>query len=179
MDASGIFPATGKRSPNDGAQGALGGLSAATEAAQRLFDLALQQDAGASVTYSSGGRVLILGAGAPAVDAAARLEAAGLTPLVLPRPAARDSAHPGAGPESLSLRGHLGAFHLRLPGDGSQSGRDEAPFDLVLDLGSPPLLTAEVPPPGYLAPGADPVRLERALNERVRPRHDVTSRSIL
>ncbi len=48
----------------------------------------------------------------------------------------------------VELQGYLGAFHLRLePGD--QLG----PFDLVVDLSLPPLITAEVPPFGYFIPG--------------------------
>lgn len=116
-------------------------------------------DLGVGVTgllsYSSAGRLLIVapedrtvarlaGAAAPLKPAALLLSGgtgavAGLTTWRADR-------------ESVSLGGWLGDFRLRL----RDQGLGEERFDLVLDLADPPLIGAELPPPGYLAPGPAP-----------------------
>ncbi len=132
----------------------------------REVAIALVADDGIGVTglvsYSSEGRLLIVG---PDAEAIARLAAAA-GPL---RPAALVLA-PGAGaiaglttwwtdPGSVTLNGWLGDFRLRLAGQ----GRGEERFDLVLDLGDPPLIGAELPPPGYQAPGPNAQAQDAAL----------------
>lgn len=133
-----------------------------------------------AVRYSSRGRVLVIGAEADALAAAGRLRASGLECLVIASPIGvpeGDRAVRGTGvgitvvrSEIGSLTGHLGAFQVRIRVGGApgQAGGPEAGdglFDLVLDLSSPPLLRAELPPPGYFSPGADAGRLEAALAE--------------
>lgn len=59
---------------------------------------------------------------------------------------------------SPSLSGHLGAFELQWQEGGR---RLQGQFDCVLDLGREPLLRRVELPPGYLAPGRDP--LDQAL----------------
>lgn len=100
------------------------------------------------VSYSSFGRLLVIGDDAEAVGRALRdvaplepaaliLGGAGQTPADLTTwRAARESVH---------LSGWLGDFRLRLL---EQSAGEER-FDLVLDLTGSPLIEAELPPPGY------------------------------
>jgi len=57
---------------------------------------------------------------------------------------------------SWHLAGYLGKFTLTLPHDDGEidlakASLGRAHFDLVLDLGTPPTLTLELPPPGYSA----------------------------
>ena len=65
----------------------------------------------------------------------------------------------------VSVDGHLGQFRIVGPGEtliAPSVLSDERPFDLVLDLSEDPLITSEVPPPGYYhAP--ESAALERAL----------------
>lgn len=105
------------------------------------------------VSYSSAGRLLIVGSDPEPI---ARLAgaAAPLRPAVLLL-AAGTGAVAGlttwrAERASVVLTGWLGDFRLRLSGQGAGEER----FDLVLDLCEPPLIGAELPPPGYQAPGA-------------------------
>ncbi|UCC55792.1 MAG: 4Fe-4S binding protein [Gammaproteobacteria bacterium] len=103
------------------------------------------------VAYQSAGRLLVVGTEeaigqvTAALDTFANIYCTG---------------HPGttaAAPVVLS--GYLGHFEL-------QEGTAELQiYDLVLDLGSPPLLQSETLPPGYFAPGSDPVALQAALDE--------------
>ncbi len=133
------------------------------------------------VTYSSRGRVLIVGPESAAMSAAVRLQQAGLHPVVLAtsaEPLGKQAASPSR-PEGIavlradgaSLQGHLGAFRVTASGPkgpldlGPLAGGDDGVFDLVLDLSAPPLLDMEITPPGYSAPGADPERLEAAVAE--------------
>lgn len=69
----------------------------------------------------------------------------------------------------IEIKGHLGRFTAKSAGkDGRQldcgpfSANRDGDFDLVLDLGQPPLIDAEIAPPGYFAP-ADEAALARAL----------------
>jgi ferredoxin len=133
------------------------------------------------VTYTSRGRVLVLGPESNALPAAVRLQQSGLHCVVLtlgPEPLDTQTTSPSR-PEGIavlrtepaSLQGHLGAFrvtasHSNGPVDlGVPAGDDNGAFDLVLDLSVPPLLDMEITPPGYFAPGADPERLEAAVAE--------------
>lgn len=69
------------------------------------------------------------------------------------------------------LDGFMGRFTAQLSGkrnnmDLAQAGPDPADyFDVVLDLGIPPFLQREVPPPGYYAPADDGEYLRSALQE--------------
>jgi ferredoxin len=104
------------------------------------------------VAYSSSGRLLVVGD-----DPQQAAQAAGRW---APQSAAVLLIGQGGGPlsgvttwwsgrDEVDLSGWLGDFRLRLPAQGAGEER----FDLVLDLGEPPLLAAELPPPGYIAPG--------------------------
>ena len=116
------------------------------------------------VSYSSAGRLLVIGDNTGQVQQAVR-EAAPLSTAALIVGRGREQI-PGlttwwAERESVQLEGWLGEFRLRL----EYQGEGDARFDLVLDLTAPPFITTELPPPGYLAPGADPTGLEPALTE--------------
>jgi ferredoxin len=121
------------------------------------------------VSYSSRGSVLIIGPSRAALAASKAL--AGQLACVL---VCSDKVP--AGVDALraplsSLTGYLGQFTATVTirdeaVDLAQVlGRKTATFDLVLDLGTPPLLTSELPPPGYYAPGEDAQALARALAE--------------
>jgi len=127
------------------------------------------------VSYLSHGRVLVIGEEAGALDTAGRLDEELIPTLFLPAdmPPATSTIEGltvvrGGQPR---LEGSLGNFRIgpSEPGDEDESAAvamlTQARFDLVLDLGDPPLLRQEVPPPGYYAPGADPEALERAIDE--------------
>ena len=60
--------------------------------------------------------------------------------------------------DSVALSGHLGSFELSWQ---QQGGATSQVVDVVLDLSSAPLLNRVELPPGYLAPGRDP--LDQAL----------------
>jgi ferredoxin len=113
--------------------------------------------------YRSAGRLLIVGSDPlPMVRLAG--SAAPLRPAVL-LIAAGTGAVAGlttwwANRESIALAGWLGDFRLSFV-DGR--GGEER-FDLVLDLCAPPLFGAELPPPGYAAPGASAESQEAALD---------------
>jgi len=124
------------------------------------------------VSYLSSGRLLILGEEHDAMEAASRLRgqlecticvAAGREPETAIAQGFRVIHGPGP-----TIRGALGRFAL-----GFESSA-EAPaeldpglleYDLVLDLGQPPQLDFEIPPPGYYAPRGSESALERALAE--------------
>ncbi len=127
------------------------------------------------VSFLSHGRVLVIGDEARALSAAGRLGGDLVATLFCPaetRPASAVvdglTVVRGGKPQ---LSGSLGSYRLSL----AESEHDpEAPavalltqarFDLVLDLGDPPLLMQEVPPPGYYAPRGDEAALERAIGE--------------
>ncbi|HXK57735.1 MAG TPA: DUF3306 domain-containing protein, partial [Gammaproteobacteria bacterium] len=99
------------------------------------------------VAYSSGGNLVIVG-GKEAVAAAKRLPAA-LTARVLL--VSGDTAGEDVGMrvdrDTLRLEGYLGAFRLVF----RDAGRPvELEADMVLDLGPQPLISAALPPPGYI-----------------------------
>ena len=127
------------------------------------------------VTYLSHGRVLVVGEEAAARDAAGRLDEELVATLFLPadtppETGTVDGLTFGRGWQP-QLEGSLGNFRIRLVEPGSDDKPaavtmlTQARFDLVLDLGDPPLLRQEVPPPGYYAPGDDAAALERAIDE--------------
>jgi len=112
---------------------------------------------------SSAGRLLVIGADPLLVERAV-MAASPLDPAAL-------IVGPGAGSlagattwwsprDQVTLDGWLGAFRLRLEGQGP----GQAHFDLVLDLSGEPFLTQEMLPPGYLAPDSpDAAALDQAL----------------
>jgi ferredoxin len=63
------------------------------------------------------------------------------------------------GGERPRLTGYLGRFEVQT------ALGEPTVHDVVLDLSSPPLLSAEVLPPGYFAPAGDPAALRAALDE--------------
>ena len=118
------------------------------------------------VSYTSAGRLLII---SPDRERAAELvgqlagQAAPLRPAVLligSGGAVIDGVttwHTSV--SGATLAGWLGDFRLRIP----EVGAGEERFDLVLDLGETPMITAELPPPGYLARGGEDDSLDEAL----------------
>jgi len=126
------------------------------------------------VNFLSHGRVLIVGEEAAALDVAQRLDEGLVATLFAP-----SEAKPATGTvDGLTvvrggkprLSGSLGAYTLTL-GDAEEEPPSavamltQARFDLVLDLGEPPLLHQEVLPPGYYAPRGDPDALDRSIAE--------------
>jgi ferredoxin len=127
------------------------------------------------VSFLSHGRVLIVGDEAQALAAAGRLDDGLVATLFCPsasRPATAtvDGLTVVRGGQP-SLSGSLGAYTLSLAeaGDEAESPAvallTQARFDLVLDLGDPPLLQQEAVPPGYYAPRGDADALEAAIGE--------------
>lgn len=117
-----------------------------------------------TVSYRSAGRVLVVGAGPAAAEAAGMFDA----PLQISVLAT--AAFAGEKPAGVrwqdgqprSLAGHLGAYRLQLEIAGEKAAPEVGPFDCVLDLGREPLLKTELPPPGYFA-ARDAEALEQAL----------------
>ena len=104
------------------------------------------------VGYQSGGRVAVLGSEARAAEVARTL----LPPLSATVIGLGES-DPDTGVGFIRARvvavdGHLGQFRIVGPEEALIAPSvlsDERPFDLVLDLNEEPLITSEVPPPGY------------------------------
>jgi len=130
------------------------------------------------VSYRSSGRLLITGEADQALALSAELRDRGLQCYVLARGEGVAQAK-GDVPllflnrsSDLRITGHLGEFVVTLAtteqGEVNVAALIGAPsphFDLILDLGVPPLLAWDVPPLGYYAPGADAAKLEQALAE--------------
>jgi len=103
------------------------------------------------ISYQSAGKLLVIGtetAIETALAALGNFTNISTTGLVT-----------GNGSAAPLLSGYLGHFELLV------AAAEPRVYDLVLDLGSAPLLQAEVPPPGYFAPGEDPVAMRAALDE--------------
>lgn len=127
------------------------------------------------VSFLSHGRVLIVGDETQALAAAGRLGEGLVATLFCPadsRPATATvdglTVVRGGKPE---LSGSLGAYTLSLAGADDEAESPavalltQARFDLVLDLGDPPLLQQEAVPPGYYAPQGDADALDTAIDE--------------
>ena len=114
------------------------------------------------MTMVAGQRLAIVGDAAAAAGWAERLAAQREVTVVADDAAAIDVAADAGfvviGGRDLALSGHLGAFRLTWRADGKTG---EAEFDVVLDLSVEPLLRRGELPPGYAAPGRDP--LDQAL----------------
>ena len=103
------------------------------------------------VSYQSAGRLLVVGS-APAIrevktalDNHTGISCTGLVP--------------DAGDKPPVVTGYLGHFEVQT------TAAELQVYDLVLDLGSPPLLHSEMLPPGYFAPEGNPAALQDALDE--------------
>ncbi|MEJ2272962.1 MAG: 4Fe-4S binding protein [Woeseiaceae bacterium] len=141
------------------------------------LDRRLRPDAApaSTVEFLSHGRVLIVGEESGAVYAAEQLDDDLVATICVPADAQPTPGTVGGlvivrgGRPQLS--GSLGSFRLSFPaaGDGNDPDAiamlEKARFDLVLDLGVSPLLSREVLPPGYYAPGRDAYALENAIAE--------------
>jgi ferredoxin len=128
-----------------------------------------------TVEYLSHGRVLILGEESGALYAAQQLGDELVATVCVPG----DSPPTSGTVDGLAivrggrpqLLGSLGNFRLSFVASSNGADPDamaklqEARFDLVLDLNKSPLLTREVLPPGYYAPGRDAHALEEAIAE--------------
>jgi ferredoxin len=121
----------------------------ARAAAMQAASLAGRQPAGI-VAYQSTGRLLVLGSEAAIADVTAALAGHADIHVTGHLPHAVDGAP--------VLSGWLGHFELQTAGEPQL-------YDLVLDLGTPPLINCELTPPGYFAPGDDPRALQAALGE--------------
>jgi len=118
-----------------------------------------------TVQFVSRGRCLVIGAEPDAQEFAKALD--GQLDCVVLVPGAAPASRAGrSGPTTVNggeprIRGALGDFEVLLAGDGEPRplGLLLSPpvsrFDLVVDLGSPPLLRQAMTPLGYFAPGPD------------------------
>jgi ferredoxin len=127
------------------------------------------------VSFLSHGRVLIVGDEAHALSAAGRLGEELVVTLFCPadaRPATAtvDGLTVVRGGKPV-LSGSLGSYSLSLAQSEDEQESPavalltQARFDLVLDLGDPPLLQQEALPPGYYAPRGKPEALDRIIDE--------------
>ena len=128
-----------------------------------------------TVEFLSHGRVLILGEESGALYAAQQLGDEMVPTVCVP-----GTGSPNVGTaDGLAivrggrpqLSGSLGNFKMSFAASNDGGDTDataklnEARFDLVLDLNKTPLLSREVLPPGYYAPGRDALSLEQAIAE--------------
>jgi ferredoxin len=114
------------------------------------------------VQYRSRGRVLVIG-GEEAQWLAARLEA----PLHAEVLQTAGDDEPGVpttplGGRRIQIGGHLGAFEIEL-GEVGHHNHQTLHADLVVDLGLKPLISAELPPPGYWHFGREVPDLDTAV----------------
>ena len=127
------------------------------------------------VSYLSHGRVLVVGGEEAVLHAVKRLDEDLVPTLAVPSESA-----PAAGTlDGLTvvrggqpqLEGSLGNFRVSFPdfdGDNPPAALTlitQARFDLVLDVGDTPVLSREVPPPGYYATQGDAGSLDAAIAE--------------
>ena len=114
------------------------------------------------VQYRSRGRVLIIG-GEEAQWLAARLEA----PLHAEILQTTGDDEPGVpttphADRRIRISGHLGAFEIELGEDGRHN-HQTLNADLVVDLGMKPLISSELPPPGYWHFGSEMPDIDAAM----------------
>ena len=126
------------------------------------------------VSYRSSGRLLIIGDYDQALTHARTLPATlHYCILATTSGTAQDESIPVlfSPREHIQLSGHFGAFAVTVKTDKDEINiakaitGDAEEFDLILDLGKPPLLTMEIPPLGYYAPNGDQEKLSAALAE--------------
>jgi ferredoxin len=126
------------------------------------------------VGYNSDGRLLIAGPGVAARSAAARFDGTNITVSLLVTDGAslaqtQDAQYQVITAKLASVRGYLGAFEVDV--QSADGPRALAPsiltanrhYDLVLDLGAKAAMSAQVPAPGYFAPGDDARRLDAVI----------------
>ena len=126
----------------------------------------------ATVTYQSRGCVLVIGEAAQVRAVVAGLAKALRVVAFVTGPATSAPAPAGitwVEGRIAEIKGYLGRFTARSLGADGQlldcgpfSVNRDGLFDLVLDLGAPPLIDTEVAPIGYFAPGVDSVALTEA-----------------
>ncbi len=129
----------------------------------------------ASVEYRSHGLVLVIGPRDEAIAAAQRLAGQSLAPCVLATDGAEGAQDSfpvlQTGGHAVRLEGYLGQFQVIAEGASGpvNLARALAPdreyFDLVLDLGSEPLVGVDLTPFGYYASCGNADALEQALQE--------------
>jgi ferredoxin len=135
------------------------------------LDAIAQPEAMSTVGYRSAGKTLVIGAAADVLPWADRLAAALPVTVLLTDCDAADSKsaplriYPVFNARAIVLTGWLGAFEATWQAPGLAPEHDR--FDLVLDLGASPQLTAHQHPHGYYAPGADDAARAAALDELV------------
>ncbi|MCB1800292.1 MAG: 4Fe-4S binding protein [Gammaproteobacteria bacterium] len=115
-----------------------------------------------SVTYTSRGRVLVIG-GEEAYWLASRITPPLHAELLLTG-GDQESGVPTTplADRTIELSGHLGAFVVEL-GEPGHHNHQRLQVDLVLDLSPAPLNAAELPPPGYWHVGTEPADIDAAL----------------
>jgi ferredoxin len=123
-------------------------------------------DPGASVSYRSSGKTLVVGSALQALALADRLAAVLPVTLVLTDGDAAVAAargYPVFPARAVAVAGWLGSFEARwqAAGQAPQQGR----FDLVLDLNASPLIATHQHPHGYYAPGEDEEARRVALDD--------------
>lgn len=125
-----------------------------------------------AVLFESRGAVLILGDDAGIADAVNAVSQHHRTAVFAP---GIDALHFGprvtaVGTRVSTLQGRLGAFRGSVRGAegmkdiGAASPNRDGLFDLVLDLGRQPLITAAVAPLGYFTPGEDAAARQAAID---------------
>jgi ferredoxin len=121
-----------------------------------------------SVTYHSGGHVLVVGSSLHTLAHADRLAQALPVTLLL------TDGDPGSlpvreypvfAPRAVAVAGWLGAFEARWQGAGQAA--QQGKFDLVLDLSASPLIATHQHPHGYYAPGQEQSARIAAVDELI------------
>ena len=120
-----------------------------------------------TVGYHSGGHTLVIGAARDVLPWADRLAAA--LPVTALLTDCEESPplriYPTFNARAIVLSGWLGAFRATWQAPGQAP--EQAGFDLVLDLGASPQLTAHQRPHGYFVPGADEAARAAAVDQLV------------
>ena len=127
------------------------------------------------VSYTSSGRLALIGSMAEASPVAERV--GGALEAVIVAPPGDESADRGVvqviHAAITAVEGHLGQFTLLAEGEGApivvapSPLTEGKPFDIVIDLRSEPMLAHEVLPPGYFAPRGDEAALADAVDQAV------------
>lgn len=147
--------------------------------AQALGSVTSTIPAVTSVSYQSRGWVLVLGPAARVTDAAQGLagcEQLHLVLLITDSDRLPGTLDDGDGIHCVhgsinSLSGYLGNFIADTPVQTLMAAlklslpQDQKGFDLVLDMSGQPMISSEIAPPGYYAPGASASALQTAIAE--------------
>jgi ferredoxin len=127
------------------------------------LDAIAAPEALSTVGYRSAGKTLVIGAAAAVLPWADRLAAALPVTVLLTDAGDAGNApapvrlYPVFDARAIVVSGWLGAFHAtwQAPAQSSRHAPEQDRFDLVLDLGASPQITAHQAPHGYYAPGED------------------------